>query len=903
MRYSGPDLCPDYVIVDRQYFQWIQGVREVGAGPNCQLNFSGALVDKTYGPNRPEVLPMRIRMHWPTGSLRQALQQHAQSVLGFTFARAAGVETAEDLAAAPASVLPLRARLYIVLICLAACCFLVQVFRSWQPGLSVRFILYVAVALASSGMKVRPPGVTGNISVNYVFTLLGLLEFQLAETITLAALGAAVQTFWLSRRNRRLHLLFNVACIVVTVRASAFVFALPLFQDWREGQFLRLTLAGVVYFVVNTLSVSIIIALAERQSVREVWREFYNWLFSYYLVGVSLAEMVHLSMVQLGWTFAAALLPLLYLIFRSYRLYLSKLQQEKSHAESVASLHVRTIEALAMAIEAKDECTHEHLRRVQIYSLSVAQHLKLDEEQMQALQAASILHDIGKLAVPDYIISKPGKLTPEEFEKMKVHTVVGAAILEQVGFPYAVPPIVRSHHERWDGTGYPDGLRGEQIPIGARILTAVDCLDALATDRQYRRALPLDEAIGYVVGLSGKQFDPQVVAVLKEHYLEFEAAARQAPLRETKIDKSLVARGDAPAAGFQTDQAPQPSPAMTHETFIDSIASARQEVQTILEITHDLSASLRLEETLSVVAERLRQLVPFDCIAVYIREGNILRPKYVNGDNSRVFASLAIPVGQGLSGWVVENLKPIINGNPSVEPGYLNDPSKFSLLNAALSVPLGDGAEDLSGALTLYRTERDSYTRDHLRVLLAVTPKISRAIENTLRLEHAQRQANTDELTSLPNARGLCLHLEEEIAKAQAQSRRLAVLVCDLDGFKHVNDCFGHFTGNELLKRAALIMQSNCRESDYVARMGGDEFVLIFAGARQEDLEARIVELDLLIRRACRDLCGDERVGLSVGTACYPDHGSAPETLLAYADSEMYRVKRGRKTLRLVNAS
>jgi len=834
-------------------------------------------------------------MNWLRGSIRR-VQQQAQSALSFTFMAAASVETAQDLAAAKPRTLPLRARLYITAMFLAACYCLTQAFEVWKPELTVRFVLFVAVALASSGMKVRPPGVTGNISVNYVFTLLGLLEFQLAETIILAALGAAAQTVWRSRKNRCLHLLFNVSCIVVTVWAAAFTLKLPLFETWKEGPLLRLTLAGSVYFVVNTLLVSVIIALAERASIRNIWREFYNWLFSYYLLGVSLAEMVHLSMAQLGWTFAAALLPILYLIFRSYRLYFSKLQQEKSHAESMASLHVRTIEALAMAIEAKDECTHEHLRRVQIYSLAVANHLGLDEEQMQALQAASILHDIGKLAVPDYIISKPGKLTPEEFEKMKVHTVVGAAILEQVGFPYAVPPIVRSHHERWDGTGYPDGLRGEQIPIGARILTAVDCLDALATDRQYRRALPLDEAMGYIAGLAGKQFDPRVVEVLKEHYLEFEAATRSAPLRETKIDKKLViSRGNAPAAGFEKDSETANAQPVTPETFIGSIASARQEVQTILEITHDLSASLRLEETLSIVAERLRLLVPFDCIAVYIREGDVLIPKYANGDNSRVFASLAIPVGQGLSGWVVENDKPIINGNPSVEPGYLDDPRKFSLLGAALSVPLGEGAEALSGALTLYRAERDSYTRDHLRVLLAVTPKISRAIEASQRLQHAEFQANTDALTSLPNARGLYLHLENELERAKTQVERFALLVCDLDGFKSINDRFGHLTGNELLKRVALILQNNCRDADYVARMGGDEFVLVFSGARQDELDSRIENLDRLIRRACRDLCDQEHVGLSVGVACYPEHGSGPETLLSYADSEMYRVKRTRK--------
>ena len=208
---------------------------------------------------------------------------------------------------------------------------------------------------------------------------------------------------------------------------------------------------------------------------------------------------------RLGWAFTLALLPPLYLIYRSVRLYFGKMEQEKAHAESMAALHLRTIEALATAIEAKDECTGDHLRRVQVYSLELAKHLGLSSDEVNALQAASILHDIGKLAVPDYIISKPGKLTPDEFDKMKVHTVVGAEILEQVAFPYPVAPIVRSHHEKWDGSGYPDGLKAEDIPIGARILSAVDCLDALASDRQYRRALPLDEAMDYVAGLSGTQ--------------------------------------------------------------------------------------------------------------------------------------------------------------------------------------------------------------------------------------------------------------------------------------------------------------------------------------------------------------------------------------------------------------
>src|SRR2546426_3938461 len=213
-------------------------------------------------------------------------------------------------------------------------------------------------------------------------------------------------------------------------------------------------------------------------------------------------------------------------MYRPYRLYRGKLESEKKHAEQVSNLHLRTIEALALAIEAKDQTTGEHLQRVRIYAMELARELGLTEDETEALRAASVLHDIGKLAVPEHIISKPGKLTPDEFEKMKIHPIVGAEILEQVDFPYPVVPVVRAHHEKWDGSGYPFGLKGDAIPIGARILAAVDCLDALASDRQYRRALPLDEAMDVVRGEAGKSYDPKVVQLLGDHYIRLENEAK-----------------------------------------------------------------------------------------------------------------------------------------------------------------------------------------------------------------------------------------------------------------------------------------------------------------------------------------------------------------------------------------
>jgi len=412
------------------------------------------------------------------------------------------------------------------------------------------------------------------------------------------------------------------------------------------------------------------------------------------------AQFASLANRYIGWQTVLLTGPVVYLIYRSYGLYLARLENEKKHAEEVSGLHLRTIEALALAIDAKDHTTHDHLKRVQVYAMELARELGLSNEEKEALRAASLLHDIGKLAVPEHIISKPGRLTPEEFEKMKIHPVVGAEILERVKFPYPVVPIVRAHHEKWDGSGYPAGLVGDAIPIGARILAAVDCLDALATDRQYRRALPLDEAMRIVESESGKAFDPKVVEILSRRYVELEQQAQSHDGEEmAKLSTDLkVQRGDAPAAGFVGSSAPPVAESASKQApidFLNSIAAARQEVQALFEISQDLGNSLSLDETLSVLAVRLRKIIPHHSMAIWVRREDTLIADYVSGDDFRLFSALEIPVGQGLSGWVAENRKPILNGNPSVEPGYLNDPAKFSTLRSAVAVPL-EGVTEFS---------------------------------------------------------------------------------------------------------------------------------------------------------------------------------------------------------------
>jgi putative nucleotidyltransferase with HDIG domain len=400
------------------------------------------------------------------------------------------------------------------------------------------------------------------------------------------------------------------------------------------------------------------------------------------------------------------------------------LEAAKKHTQELGDLHWRAIESLALAIDAKDETTHNHLLRVKVYATEIGRELKMSDDEMQALQAAALLHDIGKLAVPEYIISKPGKLTREEFEKMKIHPVVGAEILDRVRFPYPVVPIVRAHHEKWDGSGYPYGLKGEEIPLGARILSAVDCLDALASDRQYRRALPLDEAMKIVASEAGASFDPIVIDVLNRRYIELEKMATSMPRpAESQLSKNIkIERGSAPGAGFADSHDLQPQ--KDQVDVILSMESALRELRGLLAIADQFNGALDVEETLALLATRLKRVVRFDAIVIFSKQNRILTPKYVSGEDAEILAKLEIPLDQGLSGWVAENRKPIANGNPAVEPGYFS-----GRLCSALSVPL-EFNDRLNGVLTLYRTPANAFRAEDLQTMLAVSNVFAVAVSS-----------------------------------------------------------------------------------------------------------------------------------------------------------------------------
>ena len=637
------------------------------------------------------------------------------------------------------------ARAFITAMTVAGVVCFVLAFAHWQSSDPVKFVCYLIAALLASSLKVVLPGIEGTLSVNFLFTLLGILELSLPEVLLIGLASTLAQFYWRPARQLKLvQLVFNVSQVTVSSAVAYGAYKLVVLHVLHAPGPLALLAAAITHFACNTWAMSTIIGLTEDKPIYKTWSEIYLWSFPYYMVGAAAAGLVNFLNAHIGWQSSLLVLPPIYLMYRSYRLYLGKLETEKKHAEQVSSLHLRTIEALALAIEAKDENTSEHLARVRVYAMELAKELGLTEDETEALKAASVLHDIGKLAVPEHIISKPGKLTPEEFEKMKIHPIVGAEILEQVHFPYPVVPIVRAHHEKWDGSGYPFGLTGEAIPIGARILAAVDCLDALASDRQYRKALPLDEAMNKVASEAGTSFDPKVVAILQRRYVALEKMATEQPLQappKLSIDIKIE-RGLAPAAGFAEVGKPAVSGSANTKDAATLMAAARQQGKEIVELSQQPGAFLRVEDVLSLLSVRLRHLVPHDSMVVYCPQGDELLPEFVSGENFRLFSSLRIPLGEGLSGWVAQNHKAILNGNPSVEPGYLNDPRKYSTLRSALAVPL-EAPAGIAAVLALYRAGQDTFTQDDLRVVETLGSEIGAVIENAHRPKAAGAVAGT----------------------------------------------------------------------------------------------------------------------------------------------------------------
>ncbi len=584
-----------------------------------------------------------------------------------------------------------------------------------------------------------------------------------------------------------------------------------------------------------------------------------------------------------GWLLLVAAAGL-YLVLRAARLWMQRLERERQRHEQAAELHLATIEALALAIDAKDHTAQNHIRRVQFYASELAREAGVPPEECQGIRTAALLHDIGKLAVPEHILTKPGTLTPDEWRKVRSHPQIGADILAAIPFPSPVSPLVRSHHERWDGLGYPDGLKGDAIPLGARILAIADHYDSLVSQRTYRAALTPEAAIDVLKLESGKALDPRLV----------ELFTRLTPRLHTR---STGAGSPLPAS--------QGSHGEALPAVFDDIALAHREMYALYEIAQTMGTSLGVSDTMALIASKLAPLVPFSTCALFLASGapHSMQCRFATGVDAELLAGLSTRGGQGLAGWVARNRRPLVNARPSAELEASGlDPQ--TSLESALVCPLLFG-QHLIGAVAVYHVAPGFYGDDHRRLLERVCEQAGAVIHNAIIFERTQEDSLTDPLTSLPNTRFMATHLTRELARAARLKSEISLLLVDVDGFKAINDTYGHHVGDRALREVARVLRTAIRPYDVCVRYAGDEFVVILPGFGADEAENKRRELQEAVDATVID--GGTGipipVGVSVGAAVFPRDGESYESLLTTADSRMYVDKAQRKRAQIERQS
>jgi diguanylate cyclase (GGDEF)-like protein/putative nucleotidyltransferase with HDIG domain len=761
----------------------------------------------------------------------------------------------------------------------------------------LEWLLLGSLTILTALYTVKIPGVNGRIAVADALVFANLILFGTAAGCLTAGCVGCLTSLRTRDSSRRLeYAVFNASVHSLAACLSGWLFFFLLGQGplWGGRPVLPRELLipvgsmALAHFLLNSCGVAVMAALELRRNIYAVWQESFlgNSLTCFagaFAAGLLGAEANSITPAVLG--ISAAVMLVLY---HTYQTYFHRLEGNLTRLQELNKLHLRTVEALGMAIDAKDQLTHGHVRRVQIYARELALVTGIsDENELRGIEAAALLHDIGKLAIPEYILNKPGELTRNEFQKMMVHPVVGADILASIRFPYPVADYVRHHHEHWDGSGYPDGLKGIQIPLGARVLAVADCYEALTSDRPYRGAFTRDRALQTIRAKSGKHYDPQVVAQFERILDRLETTVREAEKNELHLEGldaiSVTARGSENI-----------SPRRSRDLLVfQDISSTNREVFALYELARTLGSTLNLHETLLIIAGKIEKIVPFTTCVIYLNHlaGDCLRAEHIAGANLQAFKGHAVTLGGTLSGRVAVQNQPAVNADPRADLAPISRMITEEIDNA-LVYPLNHDGRRL-GVISLYAGKGVKFKDDHVRVMEMVSKQAAMAIHNAIRFEETQEDAFTDRLTRLPNSRYLYIYFEQELQKAIRFEYPLTILCMDLDGFKEINDCYGHPVGDRMLVEVARILKTNLRGSDVVVRYAGDEFLAVMSQTSSRDaillarrVQATLEDFQLEVRPGKY-----AQVGISIGLASYPSQGDSLESLMIKADDAMYRDK------------
>ena len=760
----------------------------------------------------------------------------------------------------------------------------------------VLFMGLLVVSALSASLKVSLPLTTSGstMSVSHAVDFASLLLLGPHETM-LVSMGGALSQYILNAKDRGpFHrTLFSMASLVITVQSAGLIAhilggtapSMPLSALARP-----IVGAATVYFLLDTGLIAGAIGLSTESRVATTWQNNFLWSAPSYFVGAGAAALAASLIEHAGLWIVPLMYAPLYLTYRTYKVYMGRIEDEQRHLRQTSErsdLHLATIQALAGAIDAKDQTTHMHIRRVQAYATGLAQAAGLTDGAIQGVRTAALLHDIGKLAVPEHILSKPGPLTQDEFQKIRIHPQVGAEIIAEVPFPYAVAPLILCHHERWDGKGYPQGLAGESIPIGARILTIVDYYDAVTTDRPYHKALSRENAIALLEAEAGRALDPRLVPLFVELLPSLIDMVGTEQPKPASAEPTAGSTLGSTSAGLV--------PAGSANAF-ENIALAHREIYALYEIAQAMGTSLGISDTMGLISSKLSKIVPWSGGALFLQQSGTrsLKCRFATGVDAPRLLNAEIRVANDLAAWVARNGHTLINGQPGVTFQAAGvDPT--TVLQSAIVCPLQFN-DAFIGCLALYHVEANHYTDDHRRLLERVAEQAGAVLHNSIVFEQTQEDSLTDPLTGLPNRRSMFVHLASELARAERQNSEVAVIVIDIDGLKVINDTYGHNVGDHALRAVATTLQGGLRPYDLCVRYAGDEFIIVVSGCSEQDAEAKRRDLQQRITAIEIDVRGSRvRLGASAGVAVFPDNGRTYDALLAAADHRMYRDKAERR--------
>jgi putative nucleotidyltransferase with HDIG domain len=567
------------------------------------------------------------------------------------------------------------------------------------------WLILAALIIVTASFSIKVPSVNARLSVSEAFVIASVLSFGVHVGTVVVALDSLVLTTWLRRPTRSpLRAMFNMAAgaLAISVAARVFEWILPI-QPAASVPLERLLVPvfalALAYFAINSWLIATAVAYEQNAAPGRIWHRHFSWVALNYLGGASVALVLVSYAADINLTAVGVVVPLLIVLYLTFRTSWGRLEDANKHVAQLNELYLSTIETLAMAVDAKDQITHGHIRRVEVYAVELAKRLgATDDNQLRAIATAALLHDMGKLAIPEHILNKPGKLTPGEFDKMKRHADIGADLLSSVKFPFPVVPIVRHHHEHWNGTGYPAGIAATDIPLGARILSVVDCFDALTSDRPYRPRLSTNDAFKIIRDQAGTTYDPLVVEVFIKNYPEIAPLA----IRAGQEARSVIDGSDLITSSDSHASAP-----------LHQIRTNASEAALLDACSRDIAKATSPIAALDASAQSLRQVTPATVYALfeYDSSSDLLRCVATVGDTDKLLKGLAIKLGEKVTGWVAANRRTSVDSDASLDlmqiAAYFTPP-----LRSSISTPLTE-ADRLVGVLTAYTITEGAFHQSH----------------------------------------------------------------------------------------------------------------------------------------------------------------------------------------------